>query len=76
MSAIKRVSLSEQVLNSILSYVKEDHLRVGEQLPTETEFAKIFGVSRTSVREAMKALSINKAIESIPGKGSFVRPAM
>lgn len=76
MNRIKRVSLSEQVLNSILQYVKENKVLVGDQLPTEAEFAAMFGVSRTSVREAMKALSINKAIESIPGKGSFTRPAM
>lgn len=76
MNRIRRISLSEQVLNSILQYVKEHNIAVGDQLPTETDFAAMLGVSRTSVREAMKALSINKAIESIPGKGSFVRPAM
>lgn len=76
MKAIKRVSLSEQVLDSILKYVKEHGIRVGDQLPTEAEFATMLGVSRTSVREAMKALSINKAIESIPGKGTFARPAL
>ena len=72
MSAIKRVSLSEQVLNSIVNYIQEHGLHVCDKLPTEGEFAELFQVSRTSVREAMKALSINGAVESIPGKGTFI----
>lgn len=72
MSAIKRVSLSEQVLNSIVNYIQEHGLHVSDKLPTEGEFAELFQVSRTSVREAMKALSINGAVESIPGKGTFI----
>lgn len=76
MSAIKRVSLSEQVLSSIIKNVQERGLQVGDQLPTEGEFAELFQVSRTSVREAMKALSMNGAVESIPGKGTFMRTPM
>ena len=47
-------------------------MRVGDKLPTEGEFAALFNVSRTSVREATKALSMNGAVESIPGKGTFI----
>lgn len=72
MSTIKRVSLSEQVYTSIVSYTQEHQLQVGDKLPTESEFAELFQVSRTSVREAMKALSMNGAVESIPGKGTFI----
>lgn len=72
MSAIKRVSLSEQVFASIVNYTQEHGLQVGDKLPTEGEFAEYFKVSRTSVREAMKALSMNGAVESIPGKGTFI----
>lgn len=72
MSTIKRVSLSEQVYTSIVNYTQEHHLQVGDKLPTESEFSELFQVSRTSVREAMKALSMNGAVESIPGKGTFI----
>lgn len=69
---IKRISLSEQVLDSIIHYIQENNLHVGDKLPTEGEFSKLFQVSRTSVREAIKALSINGAVESIPGKGTYI----
>lgn len=73
MRMIKRVYLSEQVLDSIMSYIHEHKLSIGDRIPTEGEFAQLFQVSRTSVREAIKALSINGAVESIPGKGTFIR---
>lgn len=74
MKAIKRLSLSEQVVNSIIQYIQENHLIPGDQLPTESEFAEMFQVSRTSIREAMKALSINGMFTSTPGKGTFLLP--
>lgn len=73
MGAIKRVSLSEQVLTSIVNYVRDKGLQIGDKLPTEGEFSELFQVSRTSVREAMKALGMNGAVESIPGKGTYIR---
>ena len=73
MGAIKRVSLSEQVLMSIVNYVRDNGLQIGDKLPTEGEFSELFQVSRTSVREAMKALGMNGAVESIPGKGTYIR---
>lgn len=72
MSTIQRVSLSEQVLSSIINYAQEHKLQVNDKLPTEDEFSKYFQVSRTSVREAMKALSMSGAVKSIPGKGTFI----
>lgn len=76
MSGIKRVSLSQQVHAAIIDYVQEHDLQVGDKLPTEEEFAELLHVSRTSVREATKALCMSGAVESIPGKGSFLRPPM
>ncbi len=76
MDTIKRVSLSNQVLDSIVKYTQENKLQVGDKLPTESEFATQFRVSRNIVREAMKALAMNGAVESIPGKGTFMRQPM
>ena len=74
MKAIKRQSLSEQVVESILQHIKDLNLKPGDQIPTESEFSELFRVSRTSVREAMKALSINGVVSSTPGKGTFLQP--
>lgn len=73
-SAIKRTSLPEQVLRSVLSYIQDEKLKVGDKLPTEEELSRLFQISRTSVREAMKVLSMNGAVQSIPGRGTFIRP--
>ena len=73
MKTIRRESLSEQVLNSIIEYIRENKLVVGDRLPTEEELSRRLKVSRTSVREAMKGLSMNGVVESIPGKGTFLR---
>ena len=65
MSAIRRVSLPEQVFNSIVNYTQEHGMQVGDKLPTEGEFAELFQVSRTSVREATKALGMNGAVDYV-----------
>lgn len=70
---IKRKSLSEMVLDSIVEYIESNNLQVGDKIPTEGQFIEMLGVSRSSVREAIKALSMNGALESIPGKGTFIR---
>ena len=71
MKKLKRLSLSEQVVNAIVQYIQENNLKTGDKLPTEKEFSDKFNVSRTSVREAIKALGINGILKSIPGKGTF-----
>ena len=73
MKAIKRESLSEQVLASIIAYIRDNNLTVGDKLPTEEEFSRRLGVSRTSVREGMKGLSVSGVVESVPGRGTFLR---
>jgi len=47
-------------------------LRPGDKLPPERELAEQFGVSRTAVREAVKALHEKGLIEVLPGKGTFI----
>lgn len=73
MKKLKRLSLSEQVVNAIVQYIQENNLKTGDKLPTEKEFSDKFNVSRTSVREAIKALGINGILKSIPGKGTFLQ---
>ena len=68
MSEIKRVYLSKQVLESIIKYIQDNNLQVDDRLPTEGRFAELFQVSRTSVREAIKALSINGAVGGCQGE--------
>lgn len=66
-----RQQVEEQIKAAILSGT----LRSGERLPAESELARQFEVSRTTVREALRTLSTQNLITKVPGAGggSFVR---
>lgn len=61
----------------IVDQIKEcflnGELQPGEKLPTERELASRFKVSRTSVREALRKLEIERFIEIRQGSGSFIK---
>lgn len=62
----------ESIIESIKSDIIAGKLCSGEKLPPERELAKQFGVSRTSIREALRTLEILGVIESIQGSGNFI----
>jgi GntR family transcriptional repressor for pyruvate dehydrogenase complex len=69
MVTVGKKILSEQVIGQIKNYILENKLGPGDRLPTEQEFSELFGVSRTSIREATKALSFLGIIHSAPRQG-------
>ncbi len=64
--------LYEQVVEQIRDRVLSGELEDGDQLPTERELTEQLGVSRTVVREAMKALRQEGLVEVRPGRGTFI----
>lgn len=72
MKRIKRVSLSEQVIDEILNLLRSGDYKKGDKLPSETEISRLLGVGRNSVREATKSLELAGIIESTAGKGTFL----
>jgi len=64
--------LYEQIVDQIEQSVQKGDLKPGDQLPAERELAEQFGVSRTAVREAVKALREKGLVEAYPGKGTFI----
>lgn len=64
--------LYEQIVQQIEDSILKGALKVGDQLPAERELAQQFGVSRTAVREAVKALHEKGLVEAYPGRGTFV----
>src|SRR5262245_49310224 len=70
---LRRDRLYEQVAESIEELISSGKLKAGDQLPPERELARILGVSRTVVREAIKALSERGMVTIQPGYGIFVR---
>jgi GntR family transcriptional repressor for pyruvate dehydrogenase complex len=64
--------LYEQIVQQIEESVQKGTLKEGDQLPAERELAQQFGVSRTAVREAIKALHEKGLVDAFPGRGTFI----
>ncbi|MEM9974901.1 MAG: FadR/GntR family transcriptional regulator [Pseudomonadota bacterium] len=69
---ITRESLAELVAKRILEMVTSRALKPGDQLPPERELAEMLNVSRPSVREAIRGLSILGVVRSRQGGGAFI----
>lgn len=69
---IHTARLYEQIVDQVEARILNGELKPGDKLPTERELAEQFGVSRTAVREAVKALIQAGLIEAHPGRGTFV----
>src|SRR2546427_8671551 len=70
--AIRTSRLYEQIVEQIEQSIVKGALKPGDQLPAERELAEQFGVSRTAVREAVKALREKGLVEAFSGRGTFV----
>ncbi len=64
--------LYEQIIEQIEASILSGELKAGDQLPAERELAQKFGVSRTAVREAVKALREKGLVEAYSGRGTFI----
>lgn len=66
--------LSVQIANAIRAAIMSGDLRVDARLPSETELSDKFGVSRSTVREALKRLGAQSLIRTQRGAtgGAFV----
>jgi DNA-binding FadR family transcriptional regulator len=64
----------EQVHDQLRELIMRGELVRGERLPNETVLAREFGVSRSTVREALRALAAHNLIHTVKGAsgGSFV----
>jgi len=70
--AIQSSRLYEQIVQQIEESIRKGDLTEGSQLPAERDLATQFGVSRTAVREAIKALQEKGLVDAFPGRGTFV----
>ena len=65
-------TLSSRVAGQLEKLIFEDRLRPGDRLPPERVLAERFGVSRTVVREAVRALVARRLLEVHSGSGTIV----
>jgi len=69
---VRSSRLYEQIVQQVEDSIHKGALKPGDQLPPERELAQQFGVSRTAVREAVKALHEKGLVEAYPGRGTFI----
>jgi GntR family transcriptional regulator, transcriptional repressor for pyruvate dehydrogenase complex len=69
---VKRKAIGQQVVSRILELIRTGSLRAGDRLPAERELIEIFGISRPSLREALRALSTLGVVRSQHGGGAYV----
>lgn len=69
---VRTSRLYEQIVRQIEQSVLKGTLKTGDQLPSERELAQQLRVSRTAVREAVKALCQKGLVEVHSGQGTFI----
>jgi GntR family transcriptional regulator len=69
------VPLHVQIERVLRTRIESGEWESENPIPTELALVRLFGVSRTTIREALKALTRDGLIVRHRGRGSFVRPA-
>ena len=70
---IKPKRISDQVFDQLRELIFRGEFKTGEKILTERELAEAFGVSRTSVRDAINKLVVMGLLQQRQGQGTFVR---
>lgn len=66
-------SLSEQAASQIMDMILvEERFRTGDKLPNEMELAQELGISRVTLREAIRILCTRGLVEIKRGRGTYV----
>jgi GntR family transcriptional repressor for pyruvate dehydrogenase complex len=69
---IARTSISEEIAKQIIRLISTGELQPGQRLPSERDLCLQFGASRTSLREALRCLSIVGVLNARVGDGTSV----
>ncbi|MGQ9584533.1 MAG: FadR/GntR family transcriptional regulator [Anaerolineae bacterium] len=71
---LSRAPLTNRVIQSLRDMIWRGELAPGDLLPSHEELAARYGVGLSTIREAMKALSLIGLVEVCPGRGTQVLP--
>jgi len=69
---LDRGRASDQILDDLRDQILRGALVRGDKLPTERELAELYGVSDTTIREAVRGLTAMRLIEVRHGSGAYV----
>lgn len=66
------MKLSDKVIDAIKKDIAAGRLKKGERIPSEPELMELYDVGRSTIREAIKTLSISGILKVQQGSGTFV----
>jgi GntR family transcriptional regulator, transcriptional repressor for pyruvate dehydrogenase complex len=66
------LSVTQQAIDEIKGMIISGELRPGDRLPKEADLAARLGLSRNSLREAVRALTLIRILETRQGDGTYV----
>ena len=66
------MALTDEAIDKIRAMITSGELRPGDRLPSEPELGAQLGLSRSSLREAVKALSLINVLDVRRGDGTYV----
>jgi GntR family transcriptional repressor for pyruvate dehydrogenase complex len=75
LGSVRRISLTEQLVQKLEGLVINGVLSPGERLPTERQLAEMLAVSRASLRQALKALEVMGVLAVRQGSGNYLTEA-
>ena len=67
-----RERISDKVFDELRAAILKGHFTVGDRLPGERQLAEEFGVNRSTIREALRALERLGLVETRQGQGTHV----
>jgi len=70
---VKHIRIADQVTDELQDWFRSGELTAGMRLPPERELAARFGVSRTSLRDALRRLELLGYLDARQGDGTYVR---
>jgi GntR family transcriptional regulator, transcriptional repressor for pyruvate dehydrogenase complex len=66
------MAVTDEAIDKLKTMIMSGELRPGQRLPREAELASDLGLSRSSLREAVKALSLIRILDVRQGDGTYV----
>src|SRR3954463_4168903 len=69
---VTRDALPDQIAQRLIALITERRLKPGDRLPPERELAATMGVSRSSLREALRALAMLGVADMRQGDGTYL----
>jgi GntR family transcriptional regulator, transcriptional repressor for pyruvate dehydrogenase complex len=76
LTVARRPRLIDEAAERIQQLINQQAIKPGSRLPSERDLATQLGLGRTSIREGLRTLEMVGLIETVPGKGIFLRESL